>query len=143
MAVQPFAAAKPVVEEGRNCWRIARAGRVSVVIDAADYFHYVRELCEAAQNLLLFIGWDFDSRISLEPGERSRRARLSGFFLRLARRNPRRRIAILKWRFGALKQFLNPTSAWTLARWAATHGLSNRWPGPAGRLKHWRCTAAT
>jgi hypothetical protein len=53
--------------------------RVSVVVDAADYFHYVRELCEEAQNLLLFIGWDFDSRISLEPGDRSRRAWLSAF----------------------------------------------------------------
>jgi hypothetical protein len=28
------------------------ANRVSVVVDAADYFHYVRELCEDAQNLL-------------------------------------------------------------------------------------------
>lgn len=138
MAGQPFAAAKPVVEEGRNCWRIARANRVSVVVDAADYFHYVRELCEEAQNLLLFIGWDFDSRISLEPGDRSRRARLSSFFLRLARRNPRRRIAILKWRFGALKQFLIPASAWTLARWAATRAIEFKFDGahPAGCSHH-------
>ena len=76
MASKASVPAKPVVEEGRNCWRIARANRVSVVVDAADYFHYVRELCDEAQNLLLFIGWDFDSRISLEPGDRSRRARL-------------------------------------------------------------------
>ena len=138
MAAKPSAAAKPVVEEGRNCWRIARANRVSVVVDAADYFHYVRELCEEAQNLLLFIGWDFDSRISLEPGDRSRRARLSGFFLRLARRNPRRRIAILKWRFGALKQFLIPASAWTLARWAATRAIEFKFDGahPAGCSHH-------
>ena len=85
MAETPSAEIAPVVKVGRNCWRIARANRVSVVVDAADYFHFVRELCEGAQYLLLFIGWDFDSRISLEPGDRSRRARLSGFFLRLAR----------------------------------------------------------
>lgn len=136
-AGQP-AKAMPIVREGHNCWRIARANRVSVVVDAADYFHYVRELCEEAQNLLLFIGWDFDSRISLEPGDRGRRARLSGFFLRLARKNPHRRIAILKWRFGALKQFLIPTSAWTLARWAATRAIEFRLDGahPAGCSHH-------
>ena len=138
MAAKQSADIVPVVEEGRNCWRIARANRVSVVVDAADYFHYVRELCEDAQNLLLFVGWDFDSRISLEPGDRSRRARLSGFFLRLARRNPRRRIAILKWRFGALKQFLIPASAWTLARWAATRAIEFKFDGahPAGCSHH-------
>ena len=138
MASKASVPAKPVVEEGRNCWRIARANRVSVVVDAADYFHYVRELCDEAQNLLLFIGWDFDSRISLEPGDRSRRARLSGFFLRLARRNPHRRIAILKWRFGALKQFLIPASAWTLARWAATRAIEFKFDGahPAGCSHH-------
>lgn len=138
MASMPSAAIAPIVEKGRNCWRIARANRVSVVVDAADYFHFVRELCEDAQNLLLFIGWDFDSRISLEPGDRSRRARLSGFFLRLVRRNPRRRIAILKWRFGALKQFLIPASAWTLARWAATRAIAFKFDGahPAGCSHH-------
>ncbi len=138
MTGKPTATIAPIVKEGRNCWRIARADRVSVVVDAADYFHYVRELCEDAQNLLLFIGWDFDSRISLEPGERSRRARLSGFFLRLARRNPKRRIAILKWRFGALKQFLNPITAWTLARWAATRAIEFKFDGvhPAGCSHH-------
>ncbi|MCC6479958.1 MAG: phospholipase [Sphingomonadaceae bacterium] len=144
MSIQPSAGIAPIVEEGRNCWRIARADRVAVVVDAADYFHYVRELCEDAQNLLLFIGWDFDSRISLEPGDRSRRALVAGFFLRLARRNPHRRIAILKWRFGALKQFLIPTSAWTLARWAATRAIEFKFDGahPAGCSHHQKIVVA-
>ena len=33
MAAKPSADIVPVVEEGRNCWRIARANRVSVVVD--------------------------------------------------------------------------------------------------------------
>jgi hypothetical protein len=107
-------APKPVVRAGDNCWRIEHADRVAVVVDAADYFHYIRELCEKARNLLIFIGWDFDSRISLEPHGPTRKMRLSRFFLRLARKDPHRRIAILKWRFGALKQFLIPQSLWTL-----------------------------
>lgn len=138
MASGPSAEATPVVREGHNCWRIARANRVSVVVDAADYFHFVRELCEEAQNLLLFIGWDFDTRLALEPGDRSRRYRLSTFFLRLARKDRHRQIAILKWRFGALKQFLIPTSAWTLVRWAATRAIRFRFDGahPAGCSHH-------
>lgn len=131
-------AREPVVKAGYNCWRIEPANRVAVIIDAADYFHFIRELCEAAQNLLIFIGWDFDSRISLEPMAPKRKARLSRFFLRLARTNPRRRIAILKWRFGALKQFLIPQSLWTLIRWAATPAIEFKFDGmhPAGCSHH-------
>lgn len=138
MANAQSAKAKPVVVAGHNCWRIERADRVAVVVDAADYFHFVRELCEHARNLLIFVGWDFDSRITLEPGNKAERVRLSRYFLRLARRNPHRRIAILKWRFGALKQFLIPTSLWTLIRWEATRAIDFKFDGahPAGCSHH-------
>lgn len=132
------APAKAIVEAGRNCWRIEKAGKVGVVVDAAAYFHFVRELCEEAQNLLIFIGWDFDSRIALEPEKGRKGTRLSRFFLKLARQNPYRRIAILKWRFGALKQFVIPQSALTLARWALTRAISFKFDGahPAGCSHH-------
>ncbi len=135
--VQP-ANQHPVVQVGRNCWRIEHANRVAVVVDAADYFHFVRELCESARNLLIFVGWDFDSRISLEPGDRAERVRLSRFFLRLAKRDPERRIAILKWRFGALKQFLIPTSLWTLIRWESSRAIDFKFDGahPVGCSHH-------
>lgn len=133
----------PVVEAGRNCWRIERANRVSVVVDAADYFHYIHELCEEAQNILLFIGWDFDSRISLEPGSRTECVKLSRLFLRLARKNPHRRIAVLKWRFGAMKQFLQPQSLWTLIRWRTTRAIDFKFDGahPAGCSHHQKIVA--
>lgn len=128
----------PVVRVGRNCWRMEHANRVAVVVDAADYFHFVRELCESARNLLIFVGWDFDSRISLEPGDRAERVRLSRFFLRLAKRDPKRRIAILKWRFGAMKQFLIPTSLWTLIRWESSRAIDFKFDGahPVGCSHH-------
>jgi phosphatidylserine/phosphatidylglycerophosphate/cardiolipin synthase-like enzyme len=134
----PPAKYQPVVEVGRNCWRMEHADRVAVVVDAADYFHFVRELCESACNLLIFVGWDFDSRITLEPGNRAERVRLSRFFLRLAKRDPKRRIAILKWRFGALKQFLIPQSLWTLIRWEASRAIDFKFDGahPAGCSHH-------
>ena len=79
----------PVVQVGRNCWRMEHANRVAVVVDAADYFHFVHELCESARNLLIFVGWDFDSRISLEPGERAERVRLSRFFFAAGETRPK------------------------------------------------------
>jgi phosphatidylserine/phosphatidylglycerophosphate/cardiolipin synthase-like enzyme len=134
----PPATQHPVVRVGHNCWRLEHADRVAVVVDAADYFHFVRELCESARNLLIFVGWDFDSRISLEPGDRAERVRLSRFFLRLAKRDSKRRIAILKWRFGALKQFLIPTSLWTLIRWESSRAIDFKFDGahPVGCSHH-------
>ena len=35
--------AKSVLQPGSNCLDIAHAGRVSVIVDAADYFHHVRQ----------------------------------------------------------------------------------------------------
>jgi phosphatidylserine/phosphatidylglycerophosphate/cardiolipin synthase-like enzyme len=138
MGVAQSAKPQPVVQVGRNCWQIAHADHVAVVVDAADYFHFVRELCDGARNLLIFVGWDFDSRITLEPGDRAERVRLSRFFLRLAKRDSKRRIAILKWRFGALKQFLIPKSLWTLIRWEASRAIDFKFDGahPAGCSHH-------
>ena len=80
----------PVVATGRNCWRIERAERAAAVIDAADYYHFVREAMIAARRRILIIGWDFDTRITLEPDENGRGESLGHFFLRLARENPAR-----------------------------------------------------
>jgi hypothetical protein len=54
-------------ETGRNCWRIARAARAAVIVDAADYFRLVRQAMVAAETQILLIGWDFDTRIDLLP----------------------------------------------------------------------------
>ncbi|MBB4630542.1 phospholipase D-like domain-containing protein [Sphingosinicella soli] len=128
----------PVVEAGRNCWRIERSARAAAVIDAADYYHYVREAMLAAQRRILIIGWDFDTRITLEPDENGKGESLGHFFLRLARENPDRQIDILKWSFGALKQFLRPRAAWMLLRWKMTRAIDFRFDSfhPVGCSHH-------
>ncbi|WBX83308.1 phospholipase D-like domain-containing protein [Sphingosinicella microcystinivorans] len=128
----------PVVEAGRNCWRIERAARAAAVVDAADYYHYVREAMLAARRRILIIGWDFDTRIALEPDGNGHGESLGHFFLRLARENPARQIDILKWSFGALKQFLRPRAAWMLLRWQMTRAIDFRFDSfhPAGCSHH-------
>ena len=56
----------PQLEPGRNCWRIEQAGRASVIIDACDYYHIVRQMMERAERRILIIGWDFDPRILID-----------------------------------------------------------------------------
>ncbi|WP_223870706.1 phospholipase D-like domain-containing protein [Salipiger aestuarii] len=52
-----------------TCWRVARADRVSLIVDAADYFRVLRKVFIAAQKELLLIGWDFDFELEMLPGE--------------------------------------------------------------------------
>ncbi len=131
-------ALQPIVTPGRNCWTIVRAKRAAVVIDAASYYHLVREAMSNARERIMVLGWDFDTRISLEPDKGRRAETLGRFFLRLARENPARDIDILKWSFGAKKQFLRPRSAWMLWRWARTRAIDFRFDSahPPGCSHH-------
>ena len=129
---------KPILEEGRNCWRIARAQRAAVIVDAADYYHHIRSAMEKAERRIFIVGWDFDTRIALDPDEEGKGETLGRFFLRLARSKPRRQIAILKWNFGALKQFLRPAAVAWLARWWLTRTIDFRFDSahPVGCSHH-------
>lgn len=126
-----------LVEPGRNCWRIERAEAAAVVVDARDYFKAAIEAFESAQRRVLIIGWDFDTRVDLDPEVRGRYS-LGRFFLELAKQNPLRRIEILKWSFGAKKQFFHPKAAWYLWRWARTKAIRFRFDAahPVGCSHH-------
>lgn len=129
---------EPIVAVGRNCWRIEACSRASVIVDAANYYHLVREAMAATRRRILVIGWDFDTRIALEPGSGRSGETLGQFFLSLARERPDRRIAVLKWSFGAKKQFLRPRAAWMLWRWQRTKAIDFRFDGahPPGCSHH-------
>ena len=129
---------KPILEEGRNCWRIARAERATVIVDAADYYHHIRAAMEKADRRIFVVGWDFDTRIALDPDENGKGETLGRFFLRLAQTKPRRQIAILKWNFGALKQFMHPGAIVWLARWWRTQTIDFRFDSahPVGCSHH-------
>ena len=129
---------KPIVEAGRNCWRIVRAKQASVIVDAADYYRFIRAAMEAAERRIFIVGWDFDTRIALEPDERGKGESLGRFFLRLARENPDREIDVLKWNFGALKQFFRPAALVWLYRWWRTKRIEMRFDSahPPGCSHH-------
>jgi phosphatidylserine/phosphatidylglycerophosphate/cardiolipin synthase-like enzyme len=109
------------LQPGRNCWALERADRARVIVDAADYFHTIREAMLKAREQILLIGWDFDTRIPLDRPARRKGAppvRLGKFLLWLAENRPDLKIYILKWDLGALKLLGRGRSIIDAARWA-------------------------
>ncbi len=123
-------------EPGRNCWRIARADRAAVIIDACAYYRIIRERMVKAERRILIIGWDFDPRICLEPGKSDET--LGSFLMSLAKRNRDRTIAILKWNFGALKTLFRGKAILWVIRLARTKAIRFKLDGahPPGCSHH-------
>lgn len=93
-----------------NCWRVARAERLAVIVDGADYFRALREALLKAQRLVIFVGWDFDFEIEMLPGDSDADGnapdglpnRVGPFLDALADRSPDLDIYLLKWSGGAI-----------------------------------------
>lgn len=130
---------RTMLEEGRNCWRISRADRAALVVDAADYFRLAREAMMAAQSQILLIGWDFDSRIDLVE-ENSDRAphELGSFITWLPKTRPNLQVYILKWDVGAIKLLGRGSTLFRVARWAASRNIHFKLDGahPPGASHH-------
>jgi len=97
-----------ILVPGETCWRIERAHRFSLIIDAADYFRAAERAMSAARHSIMAVGWDFDLRIDLRPDlpGRDPENRLGRFVQRLVQANPQLDAYVLKWDTAML---------WTLA----------------------------
>jgi phospholipase D1/2 len=54
-----------ILQPGRNCWRIEKAGRVAIAVDGKAYFRAVRETILHARHSVFIIGWDIHSKLKL------------------------------------------------------------------------------
>lgn len=91
----------PIFRPGRNAWRVARAGRAAVLIDAATYFGTLRKALLQARHSITIIGWDVDSRTPLvgpsgKPEDDLPRE-LGPFLTALVERRPELKVNILLW----------------------------------------------
>lgn len=50
---------------GRNCWRVERAGRFSVIMENGAYFKALRSALLKAKRSVVVLGWQFDPRTRL------------------------------------------------------------------------------
>ncbi|WP_281826645.1 phospholipase D-like domain-containing protein [Jannaschia rubra] len=96
---------KPLLRPGETCWRIERADRLALIVDAADYFLHLRTALIGAEQAIYLIGWDFDLRIEMVPGQGDADGnapdgwpnRLGDFLEAVVDRRPDVQLHILKW----------------------------------------------
>lgn len=108
-----------------SVWRYVRASRAHVIIDAAAYFELLQAAMLLAQQRIMLVGWDFDTRIRLARGRRwwnlprPQRfpARLGGFMVWLVQHRPQLQIYVLRWNVAALSFLLRGTMVFDLVRW--------------------------
>lgn len=89
---------------GETCWRIERATRFAIFVDAAGYFAALERAVLGAERRVLFIGWDFDPRIRLDPLRNDGHDdRLGPVLDRAVEENPHLEIGVLQWDLGMLR----------------------------------------
>jgi len=98
---EPAPAPGTIFRPGRNAWRVAKADRAAVLIDAAAYYGTLRQALLQARQSIYIIGWDVDSRTPLvgpsgEPDDDLPRE-LGPFLTALVERRPELKIYILLW----------------------------------------------
>ena len=90
-----------ILAEGHNCWRISRADRAAFLVDGEDYFAAFADAALQAQESIIIVGWDFDSRTLLrtDSPQRGCPTQLGDFLNYLAKRRHGLKIHILTWDF--------------------------------------------
>jgi len=104
---------------GRNVWRTACADKLSVIVDADDYFRLARDALLRAERRIMLVGWDFDARIELTSGERlpGEPPSVGEFLYWLVERNPALDIYLLRWDVGAIKTLGRGSTILTVLKW--------------------------
>lgn len=87
-----------LLEAGRTCWRLERADNFACIVDGADYFRHAKAAMLRAQDRIILVGWDFDTRIALERGGRTLPGpnRLGAFLQWMLWKRPDLKIHLLK-----------------------------------------------
>ena len=113
---------------GETCWRLARADRFALIVDAAGYFAALKAAMIRAQRSILLIGWDFDTRVRLVPGEEDSEwpNKLGDFIDTLVDRRPELQVRLLQWNLGILQTFGRGTMPLFLLDWMTNRRIHLR-----------------
>lgn len=118
------ATGRRILREGHNCATIARADKLAVIVDASDYFRHLRSAILQAKRHVLLIGWDFDSRIKMVPGEKTEGPNRVGRFLNwIIRRRPDLHVRILKWDLGVIQALGRGSTPIFILDWMTSHRI--------------------
>ncbi|MEN3976403.1 phospholipase D-like domain-containing protein [Emcibacter sp. SYSU 3D8] len=129
-----------ILSPGRNCWRIERASRFALIIDAEAYFRAVKAAMLQARHTIYLIGWDFDTRVPLEPSQGGQEgpAKLGPFLRWLDRNRPDVRVHVLKWDLGLIYALGRGTTPIAVLNWMTSAHVSFKLDGahPPGAAHH-------
>ena len=130
-AGRPTSSTGAILAPGTTCWKIARAKRAAVVIDAAAYFSAIKSTISKARHTVFLIGWDFDTRIVLEPDNPASEFpnALGPFLGHMVRRRPELQVFILRWDLAFLKMPLRGTTPLFVLDWMTSRRLHFRLDG--------------
>jgi phosphatidylserine/phosphatidylglycerophosphate/cardiolipin synthase-like enzyme/uncharacterized membrane protein YdjX (TVP38/TMEM64 family) len=93
-------ASATLLREGANCWRVAHADHVALLVDADEYFTAFAAAAARARRSILILSWDFNSRTRLiaeDPPRGSPPPVLGDFLNHLARRRRGLEVRVLIW----------------------------------------------
>lgn len=108
-----------IVRTGETCWRIERAERARVFIDAVDYFKTLRAAVMTARHVILIVGWDFDTRIALDPDDDSETVpnEVGALLNHAVAANPGLQVFVLRWDLTFLKMPLRGMTPLVVLDW--------------------------
>jgi phosphatidylserine/phosphatidylglycerophosphate/cardiolipin synthase-like enzyme/uncharacterized membrane protein YdjX (TVP38/TMEM64 family) len=90
--------------EGENCWQVAAANRLAVLIDGEAYFSAVRRALIAARRRIFILAWDVHSQVDLtreDPGDGLPRS-LAELLRALLEERPELDVYILLWSYAPI-----------------------------------------
>jgi phospholipase D1/2 len=118
-----------LLKPGRNCWRIERAGRAALIVDAANYYRMALRAMLKAKSQIILIGWDVDTRVSLDDEDppQGAPATLGPLLSWLSNHRPELNIYILCWDEGLVSVPGRGTTFFRMLRWALDPRISIKW----------------
>ncbi len=127
--IPPLERSSSRLRAGRNCWRVERANRAAVIVDAADYYRFALRAMLKAKSHILLIGWDVDTRVSLADDKPPCGApvTLGPLLTWLSRHKPELKIHILAWDEGLISVPGRGTTFFRMLRWAVDPNISIKW----------------
>lgn len=129
-----------LLQPGRTCWRVERAARFAPIVDAASYFAHLRSALLRAQHSVLFVGWEFDTRIKLDPDHpiAGLPEELGPFLSALVERRSSLSVRVLQWNLGILGTLARGTTPLYLLNWMRARRFQFRLDSahPAGASHH-------
>lgn len=130
----------PLLQAGLTCWRLERADRLAPIIDAAPYFRLVRDALLRARHSVLFIGWEFDTRIKLDPDAPlpGLPDQLGPFLNALVERRPELCVRVLQWNLGLIGTLIRGATPLYLLNWMTSKRFQFRLDNahPPGAVHH-------